>query len=408
MRDTLLSLMQAGLAAADAGAGIMPHLPELPSGRLFVLAAGKAAAPMAAALEQAWLPLLGDRLSGLCLVPDGHGLPLQRIALLEASHPVPDARSEAAGRRVLREAAALGKQDMLLALISGGTSALLCVPAEGITLGDKQQLTQRLLASGEPIAKVNAVRRHFSDIKGGRLLAAAAPARVVTLIVSDVPGDDPALVGSGPTIAAPPDPPGIEALIAASGLHRPHRPCAGATRARDDTESRIILRPADMLTAVETTARSFKLNVLNLGDRLEDDALSLADLHANKAAQIVQEGGVPLILSGGEAAVAVTGHGRGGRNGHFLLALALALETRGIAAHALAIDSDGIDGNSRVAGALMAPDTLAQARMLGLDPRAILAAADSLAFWQAVGGTIETGPTRSNLNDLRLLLPIPH
>jgi hydroxypyruvate reductase len=403
MRETLLSLMAVGLAAADAGRPVRAALPP-PPGRLFVLAAGKAAAPMAAAVEAAWLPLMGHRLRGLCVVPDGHGLPLERIELAEAAHPVPDARSEAAGRRALAEATVLGPGDMLLALISGGASALLCVPAAGLSLADKQRATRELLASGVPIAQVNAVRRRLSAIKGGGLLRAASPATVVTLIASDVPGDDPALVGSGPTLLPPADPPGLDTLIAATGLSLPP---AAPTRspAGPAAVARIILRPADMLAAVVEAAQARSLEVRNLGDRLEADAETLAQLHADHAANAIAAGETPLILSGGEAGVRVTGSGRGGRNGHFLLALALALESRGLDAHALAIDTDGIDGNSPVAGACLAPGMLAGARARGIDPRALLDACESHAFWKAVGGTIETGCTRSNLNDLRLLWP---
>ncbi len=404
MRDLLLALMETGLSAADAGRALGRVLGDPPpiAGRIFVLAAGKAAGPMAAVVEAHWGPRLGHRIGGLCVVPDGHGVPLLRLHTVEAAHPLPDQRSVAAGRQALDEAARLGREDLLLALVSGGTSALLCVPAAGIALAQKQRLTAALLKAGLPIAFVNAARRRLSAIKGGRLLAAAHPARVLSFLVSDVPGDDPAVIGSGPTVPPLQDPEGLDDAARAAGIAlpkpAPFPPSLGGT-------ARLILRPADMLAAVGEAARGQGFRVHMLGDRLEGDAEALADAHAGKAAHALAAGGRPLLLSGGEASVRVTGTGRGGRNGHFLLALALALESRGIAAHALAIDSDGIDGNSQAAGALLAPHTLGAARAAGLDPRAALLGYDSFGFWTAVGGQIRTGPTRTNLNDLRIIIP---
>lgn len=402
--------MAIGLEAADPAPATGAALERLhpPTGRLTVLAFGKAAAPMAAAAEARWGSRLGDRLSGLVIVPDGQRGRFARLRPMEAAHPTPDARSETAGRTALAMACRLGPDDMLLALVSGGGSALMAVPAPGLTLGDKQAMTRAMLASGAPIARINAARIALSAIKGGRLADAAAPARVHTLILSDVPGDMPWAVASGPTVPSPDgvgDVGDLAALLPDRGLAA-RVSAAALANARAGGPSlpasaTVILRPADMLDAVARAAARDGVAVHALGDRLEGAAETLADDHARLAGAI--EGGPFLVLSGGEAGVRTTGTGRGGRNSHYLLALALSLEQRGTPAFALAIDTDGIDGNSPAAGAILRPDSMARARARGLDPAALLASCDSYRLWHTLGDAIETGPTGTNLNDLRLI-----
>jgi glycerate-2-kinase len=415
-RATLRGLFHAAVAAADPRAVLAAHLPPKPvRGRCIVVGGGKSAALMAAALEDAWPDVA---LEGTVVTRYGHAVPTRRVEVIEASHPVPDAASERGARRLLERVAGLGPDDLVIALMSGGASALLAAPAFGLTLADKQDVNRALLACGANIAEMNTVRKHLSAIKGGRLAAAAAPARVVTLAISDVPGDDPAVIGSGPTVPDPTSFADARALIARYGITPP--PAAAARLARDDDETpkpgmlphatfRLIATPMMALSAVARAARAQGLTPLILGDALEGEAREVGTLLAG-IARSVRTHGQPLappavLLSGGETTVTLgqAVAGRGGRNTEFLLALAIALGgTAGI--WAVAGDTDGVDGVEEVAGAIATPDTLARARARGLDPRAALAGHDSHSLFGALGDQIVTGPTLTNVNDFRAIL----
>jgi hydroxypyruvate reductase len=413
-RGFLRSLFEAAVDAVAAETCVPPHLPERPRGRTLVVGAGKAAAAMARVVEECW----NGPITGTVVTPYGHGVPTRRIAVVEAAHPVPDAAGQAAARAMLDSVAGLGPDDLVLALISGGASALLALPAPGIALAEKQAVTRALLRSGATIREFNTVRKHLSAIKGGRLAAAAAPARVVALIVSDVPGDDPAVIGSGPTVADPTAHAEAAAILARHGIVPP--PAVTAWLAgSDDTpkpgdprlahaEARIVASPQAGLEAAAALARAAGVAPVILGDAIEGEAREAGIVHAGIARQAARHGqpAAPpcVVLSGGETTVTMAeGGGGGGRNREFLLALSLALDGHpGI--HALAADTDGIDGTKDAAGALAGPDTLDRARGLGLDPRAMLEAHDSGALFAALGDALVTGPTRTNINDFRAIL----
>ncbi|MGI4977860.1 MAG: glycerate kinase type-2 family protein [Janthinobacterium lividum] len=416
-RAVLRRIFDAGVAAADPHRVLAAHLPEKPRGRCVVVGGGKSAAVMAAALEAAWPDLAeSGRLSGLVVTRYGHAVPTRCIEVLEASHPVPDANSELGARRLLETVRGLGPDDLVLALISGGGSALLALPAAGLTLADKQAVARALLASGAAIGEMNVVRRRLSGIKGGRLAQAAAPARVVTLAISDVPGDDPGTIASGPTIPNR-DPPGaMEEIVARYRLALPPavtallaagEPPRGAGAAEADV--RMIATPAMALHAAAEAARGEGLATLMLGDALEGESRQLGTVMAGIARSVrrhAEPARAPaVLLSGGETTVSIgdTTPGRGGRNTEFLLGLAVALDAEpGV--WAVAGDTDGIDGTEDAAGALVAPDTLARARAAGLSPRAVLAGHDSYGLFSAIGDLVVTGPTLTNVNDLRAVL----
>jgi len=380
-----------------------------------VVGAGKSAAVMAAALEQAWPDV---PLEGVVVTRYGHSVATRRIAVLESSHPVPDANGEAAARRILAAVQGLGPDDLVVALMSGGASALLPLPAPGLTLADKQAVNRALLASGAVISEMNCVRKHLSAIKGGRLAAAAAPARVVTLAISDVPGDDPAVIGSGPTVPDPTNFSQARGILAKYGITPSPQVAARLAQDADETpkpgslphaEFRMIATPLMALRAAADAARTAGLAPLILGDALEGESREMGTVLAG-IAKSVRAHGEPLppaalLLSGGETTVTIGAGpaGRGGRNSEFLLGLAVALAgLPGI--WAAAGDTDGIDGTEDAAGALVAPDTLARARAAGLDPAAILAGHDSFSLFAALGDLIRTGPTLTNVNDLRAIL----
>ena len=410
----LAHLFDAAMAAADPYHLIAPHLPPPRPGRTLVLGAGKAAARMAEAVEHAWQ----GELSGLVVTRYGHGAPTRHIEVIEAGHPVPDAAGEEAARRMLALAGGLGPDDLVLCLVSGGGSALLSLPAPGIGVDEKRALNRELLRCGAPIGDMNCVRRHLSSIKGGRLALACYPARVVTLVVSDVPGDDPAVVASGPTV--PDGSTGQDALaildkygIAASSAVRAvlADPLLAAPRPDDPrlarNETRVIVTAQQALDAAAATARAAGYTPLILSSSMEGEAREVALVHASIARQVVghqQPVRAPcVILSGGETSVTVRGHGRGGRNAEFLLALAVALDgLPGV--HALAVDTDGIDGTEDNAGAWLAPGTLARARAMGLEARVRLLDNDGYGFFSALGQLVVTGPTRTNVNDLRAMV----
>ena len=372
--QALLRIFFDAAVAASSPAACMPlWLEDRPAGRVIVVGAGKAAASMAAIVEQQWAPPL----EGLVIVPDGHTAQCDQVEVVEASHPVPDERGVAATRRILDIVSGLNAEDTVVCLLSGGGSALLCAPAPGITLDEKRKRTEELLRSGAPIHEINAARRDMSAVKGGKLAAACAPASVITLIISDVPGNDPSVVASGPTVAD------IES-------------------ARDN-DVRILATSDDALQAAALRALELDVTPHLLGD-LAGDARELAAEHAQLAMDIAAGRGPVsppcVILSGGETTVRVTGRGRGGRNGEYGLALALALDGHeGISA--IACDTDGIDGTGDNAGCRIAPDTLQ--RFPG-DARALQANNDSYAFFAALDDLVMTGPTRTNVNDFRAIL----
>ncbi|HEX3996048.1 MAG TPA: glycerate kinase, partial [Acetobacteraceae bacterium] len=395
-RTALRRLFDAAVAASDPRRVLAEHLPHKPAaGRCIVVGGGKSAAVMAAALEDAWPDVA---LEGAVVTRYGHAVPTRRIEVIEASHPVPDANSERGARRLLQLVQGLTPQDLVIALMSGGASALLAAPAPGLTLDDKQAINRALLASGASIGEMNTVRKHLSAIKGGRLAAAASPARVVTLAISDVPGDDPAVIGSGPTVPDPTTFADARALIARYGITQPAAIGARLLQDADETpkpgslpntDFRLIATPMMALRAAAALARDLGLTPVILGDALEGEAHEMGIVHAGIARSIQSHGEPALspavLLSGGETTVTIGSKpsGRGGRNTTFLLGLALALEGRaGI--WGIAGDTDGIDGLDDVAGAMLAPDTLTRVRASGIDPRGMLAAHDSHRLFDAV------------------------
>jgi glycerate 2-kinase len=415
-RAALRGLFDAAVAAADPRKVLAAHLPPKPlKGRCVVVGGGKSAAVMAAALEDAWPDV---PLEGTVVTRYGHAVPTRRIEVIEASHPVPDENSQRGAARLLQRVVGLGPDDLVIALMSGGASALLAGPADGITLEDKQAINRALLACGANITEMNAVRKHLSAIKGGRLAAAAAPARVVTLAISDVPGDDPAVIGSGPTVPDRTTFAEARALMARYGIVPSPAIAARLARDADETpkpgslphaEFHMIATPMMALRAAADTARVLGLTPLVLGDALEGEAREMGNVMAGIVRSVLVHG-EPLappavLLSGGETTVTLGSvpAGHGGRNTEFLLGLAVALDgAPGI--WAMAGDTDGVDGMDEVAGAILAPDTLARVRAQGLDPRAMLAGHDSHSFFKAAGDLIITGPTLTNVNDIRAVL----
>ena len=410
----LRAVFDAAVAAADPRRVLAAHLPEKPAGRCIVVGGGKSAALMAAALEDAWPDVA---LEGTVVTRYGHAVPTRRIEVIEAAHPVPDANSERGARRLLERVRGLTPRDLVLALISGGGSALLALGAPGITLADKQAVNRALLASGATIGEMNTVRKHLSAIKGGRLAQAAAPAPVVTLAISDVPGDDPAVIASGPTVADPTRFADARAILARYAITPPASVAAHLAAAAEETPKpgslpgrfELIATPMMALRAAAATARAAGVTPLILGDALEGESREMGTVMAG-IARAVRAHGEPLappalLLSGGETTVSIGAGpaGRGGRNTEFLLGLAVALDgAPGI--WAIAGDTDGIDGTEDAAGAVIGPDTLARARAAGLDPRALLAGHDSYRLFDAVGALVRTGPTLTNVNDIRAVL----
>ncbi len=409
-RGLLRDLFDAAVAAAAAAQCLPPHLPDPPRGRTVVVGAGKAAAAMARAVEDHWPGELG----GLVVTRYGHAVPTRSIEVVEAAHPVPDRAGREAARRILELVGPLGEDDLVLCLISGGGSALLALPAEGVTLEDKQEVNRALLRAGATISEINCVRKHLSAIKGGHLAAAAAPARIVALLISDVPGDDPSVIASGPTVADPTRFADARAVLAKYGIDPPAPVAARLQGEPDETpkpgdprlarcEARLIATPQAALNAAAARAREAGFAPRILGDSLEGEARALGREHA----AIARRANAPCaILSGGETTVTVRGRGRGGPNAEYLLSLAIALDGRpGI--YAIACDTDGIDGSEDNAGAIVTPDTLARAKAAGLDARARLADNDAYGFFAALGDLVVTGPTLTNVNDFRAVLVTP-
>lgn len=411
----LRRLFDAALAAADPARAVPRFLPEPPKqGRTVVVGAGKAAAAMARAVEENW----PGPLEGLVVTRYGHAVPCRNIEVVEAAHPVPDQAGCDAARRILQRVQGLGSDDLVLCLISGGGSALLSLPAEGITLEEKQAMNKALLRSGAAIDEMNCLRKHLSAIKGGRLAAAAAPARVVSLLISDVPGDDPAVIASGPTVPDPTTFAEARAILDKYGIDAPasvraHLKAAAAETPKPDDprlarcETHLVARPQDALEAAAAAARAAGVTPVILGDAIEGEAREVARVMAGiarQAARFGQPAQPPcVLLSGGETTVTLRGKGRGGRNAEFLLALTVALQgAAGI--HAIACDTDGIDGSEDNAGALSGPDSLARAAALGIDAKARLADNDGYGFFCALGDLVVTGPTLTNVNDFRAVL----
>ena len=401
MRALLEASFRAAVAAADPLQILPPHLPRPPRGRTFVAAAGKAAASMALAVERHWPR--NAPLEGLAITRYAHGLPTERIRVVEAGHPVPDAAGEAAARELLEEVRALGPEDLLLTLVSGGGSSLLALPAPGVTMDGLKTMTRELLRCGAPIQEINTARKHLSSIQGGRL-AAACRAPVLALIVSDVTGDDPTHIASGPCAPDPTTIADAQAVLRKYGIAAPG-PFSETPKPGDPlfarVENRVIATARSSLEAAAAVFRAAGIAPVLLGDDITGEAGEVARAMAKQALEVRRPA---ALISGGECTVTVRGQGgRGGRCAEFLLALAIALENvPGV--YGIAADTDGIDGSEDNAGALLAPDTLTRAAAQGIDAGKMLKANDSYGFFSALGDLVVTGPTRTNVNDYRAIL----
>lgn len=407
-------MFAAAIASAQPNLCVPPHLPSPPRGRLIVVGAGKASAAMARAVEDHW----PGPLSGLVVTRYGYAVPCKHIEIVEAAHPIPDAAGLHGAQRMLELVRNLSEQDLVLCLISGGGSALLPLPAAGLTLDVKQGVNRALLASGAGIGEMNCVRRHLSAIKGGRLGAACHPARVLTLLISDVPGDEPADIASGPTVGDPTTCADALRIVRRYGIELPKAAQQLLESGRGESVKPgdprlagskvcIIATPQMALEAAGAVARSCGMAAHILSDAIEGEAREVAKVLAALARQVAERGqpfiAPCVLLSGGETTVTVRGSGSGGRNVEFLLALAIALEGHaGI--HALAGDTDGVDGQEEIAGACIGPDTLARAAASGLRPKEMLADNDAHRLFSALGSSVITGPTLTNVNDFRAIL----
>jgi len=420
-RAFLEELYRTAVAAAHPAASLPPHLPSPPAaGRLIILAAGKAAGSMTEVAESHYLaaPSGLTRIEGIAVTRHGYARPTRIVPVIEAGHPVPDEAGLTATERSLVLADSAEASDLVLVLLSGGASANWIAPAQGLTLAEKQAVTRALLKSGAHIGELNTVRKHLSRIKGGRLAARAAPARVVTLAISDVPGDDPAVIGSGPTV---PDPSTLADARAIVAHHRLDLPLVVAQALMDPANEtpkpgdaafasstyRLVARPADAFRAAEAAVRAAGYECILLGDQVEGEAREVAAEQARRARELAAQGRRAVILSGGELTVTVRGNGRGGPNQEFALALAGELDgVTGLAA--LAGDTDGTDGGAGSAddpaGAYVDGTTASRARALGLDPAAFLAKNDSTGFFARLGDLLSPGPTWTNVNDFRAVL----
>ncbi|RWB27725.1 MULTISPECIES: glycerate kinase [unclassified Mesorhizobium] len=410
----LTAIFNAAVAAADPQRTIRDHLPARPKGRTIVVGAGKGSAQMAAAFEKVW----DGPIEGLVVTRYGYAAACQRIEIIEAAHPVPDVAGLEASRRLLEKVRGLTADDLVVALISGGGSALLPAPAEGLTLADEIAVNEALLASGAPIAAMNTIRKHVSIIKGGRLAAAAYPAKVMSLVISDIPGDNPALVASGPTVPDSGSRQEALASIAAYGIKLPaavmahiNSPAADAPRADDSRFSRnevhLIASAGVSLEAAAAEARRYGIEAVILSDSIEGEAREVGGVHAAIAREVATRNRPfrkpVLVLSGGETTVTLRARGKGGRNSEFLLAFAIGISGMdGI--HALAADTDGIDGSEDNAGAFADGSTVSRMRATGVDAKAMLAGNNAWTAFNAVGDLFMPGPTGTNVNDLRAIL----
>jgi glycerate 2-kinase len=413
-RTLLRAMFDAAIAAALPDKTLPAYLPKPPRGRTLVVGCGKAAGSMAKAVEDHW----PGELSGMVVTRYGYEVPTNRIEVVAAAHPVPDEAGRKAAERMLKMVHGLSADDLVLFLVSGGGSALLSLPAPGLTLADKQTINKALLKSGANITEMNCVRKHLSAVKGGRLAAACAPARVITLAISDIPGDDPAVIASGPTVADPTTFADAIAILEKYGITEPKAVVDHLRAAKEETpkpgdarlantELHMVAAPQMSLEAAAETARKAGVVPVILGDAIEGEAREVAMVHAGIARQVKRHGQparMPcVLLSGGETTVTVRGKGRGGRNAEFLLALAVALGGEsGI--HALAGDTDGVDGTEDNAGAIATPDTLMRAAARQLDAKKMLADNDGYSFFSGIGDLVVTGPTLTNVNDFRAIL----
>jgi glycerate 2-kinase len=412
-KELLRRMFDAAIASAQPAICVPPHLPNPPRGKLIVVGAGKASAAMAKAVEEHWQ----GPLSGLVVTRYGYAVPCKHIEIVEAAHPVPDAAGMHAAQRILDLVGNLHEDDLVLCLISGGGSALMPLPAEGLTLDMKQDVSRALLASGATISEMNCVRRHLSAIKGGRLGAACYPAPVLTLLISDVPGDRPIDIASGPTVADPSTCADALRILRRYGIDPPHEVLKLLESGRGESikpgDPRLsratvctIATPQMALEAAADVARAAGIEAHILGDAIEGEARDVGKVFAGVALQVAardQPVSAPcILLSGGETTVTVRGSGRGGRNVEFLLSLAIALDGHQ-RIHALAGDTDGVDGQEEVAGAYVSPDSLARAQALGLSPKDMLADNDAHRFFAALGDSVITGPTLTNVNDFRAI-----
>ncbi len=415
--DLLKEMFNAAVSAAQPAVVIPNHLPAPPDGRTIVIGAGKASAEMARAFESHWTGPT-DKLSGLVVTRYEYGAVCEHIEIAEASHPVPDQAGEDAARRILDTVSDLTADDLVVCLISGGGSALLSLPADGLTLDDKQQINRSLLKVGANIKEMNCVRKHLSAIKGGRLAAACAPARLVTLMISDVPDDDPDVIASGPTVPDPTTFADALELLHKYQITEPTAAIEHIKQAADETpkqgdnrlantEATLIATPQMSLEAAADVARRHGITPVILGDSIEGESREVALVHAGVAKQVLRHG-QPLprpcvLLSGGETTVTLKGTGRGGRNAEFSLALAVALNgLPGV--FALAADTDGIDGSEDNAGAVVTPTTLQRAEENGLNARHYLQDNNAYTFFQSLDDLLMTGPTLTNVNDFRAVL----
>jgi len=413
-RQLLQQMFAAAIEAAQPAQCVPSHLPEVPRGRLIVIGAGKASAAMARAVEDHW----PGQLSGLVVTRYGYAVPCQRIEIVEAAHPVPDAAGLAAAGRIFDLVSNLSADDTVLCLISGGGSALLALPLAGITLEEKQAVNRELLKSGASISEMNCIRRHLSAIKGGRLAAACHPARIVTLLISDVPGDNPCDIASGPTVGDATTCADALAIVRRYGIELPAKVMEALESGRGESikpddarlaniDTRMIVTPQMALEAAAQVARAANFTPYILGDSIEGEARDVGKVMAGIARQVALHGqpftSPCVLLSGGETTVTVRGNGRGGRNVEFLLALGVALDGQaGI--HALAGDTDGVDGQEEIAGGYLAPDSLQRAWAQGIRPKVSLDNNDGHGFFSALGDSIVTGPTLTNVNDFRAIL----
>ena len=407
-------MFDAAIAAALPDKTLPAYLPKPPKGRTLVVGCGKAAASMAKAVEDHW----PGQLSGMVVTRYGYRVPTNRIEVVEAAHPVPDAAGQEAAERMLKMVHGLSAEDLVLFLVSGGGSALLPLPAPGLTLADKQAINKALLKSGANITEMNCVRKHLSAVKGGRLAAACAPAKVITLAISDIPGDDPAVIASGPTVVDATTFADAVAILEKYGITEPKAVVDHLRAAKEETpkpgdprlaktELHMVAAPQMSLEAAAEIARKAGVTPVILGDAIEGEAREVAMVHAGIARQVKRHGQparMPcVLLSGGETTVTIRGKGRGGRNAEFLLALAVVLGGEsGI--HALAGDTDGVDGTEDNAGAVLTPGSLAKAAQRNLDAKKMLADNDGYSFFSGIGDLVITGPTLTNVNDFRAIL----
>lgn len=410
-QDVLRRMFDAAVDAAMPGTCVPPYLSMLKKeGNLVVVGAGKASAAMAKAVEDNW----DGPLSGLVVTRYDYGVACDQIEIVEAAHPVPDQNGLQAAKRILDIARGLGAGDVMLCLISGGGSALLTMPAEGMSLEDKQAVNKALLRCGATISEMNCVRKHLSAIKGGRLAAAAYPAKVISLLISDVPGDDPSVIASGPTVYDETTYANARAILEKYAIEPPESVQRVLDAAADETpkpgdrrlafnETRLVALPQASLEVAAEVAAEAGYTPIILGDAIEGEAGAVAREHAALALAAKERGERAAIISGGETTVIVRGAGRGGRNSEYVLAMAVALDgASGI--HAIACDTDGIDGTEDNAGAIIGPDTLSRAVAAGVDPRDALANNDAYSFFEKIGDLVISGPTFTNVNDFRVIL----